>query len=72
MFKEIPHNRARSYIWAMAAEETGLEWTADVVYIEEPLRETAGTRISHMAYDIRKRQRVWTAVPMGSGLTMNE
>jgi len=42
------------------------------VCLQEPLRERAGIGISHLAYEIRKRKRVWTAVCKESGLITNE
>ena len=72
MFKVIQHNCARSYVWAIAALETGVERKANVVCLQEPLRERAGSGISHSAYDIRKRKRVWTGVRKGSSLTTKE
>jgi len=70
-FEAIQHNLARSYVWAMAVLETGVEQKADVVCLQEAPREIAGRGISHSAYVIRKRKRVWTAVCKGCGLTMN-
>jgi hypothetical protein len=35
-------------------------------------RERGGVGISHSAYQIRKRKRVWTAIPRGSGLVVDE
>jgi len=34
--------------------------------------EKGRIRFSHPVYEIRKEQRVWMAVPKGSGLAMNE
>jgi hypothetical protein len=56
----------------LAALEMGVEREADVVCLPEPPRKTAGSGISHAAYDIRKRTRVWTAGRKGRGLTTNE
>jgi hypothetical protein len=72
MFKVIQHNCARSYIWTMAALETAVEREADVECLHKPPRDRAGSRNSHPVYNIRKRKRVWTAVPKGSGLTTSE
>jgi hypothetical protein len=58
MLQAIQHNCARSYIWAMAALQMGVERKADVVYLQEPPIETAGIRISHSAYDVKKREGV--------------
>jgi hypothetical protein len=56
------------------ALETGVERRADVVCLQEPPRERerGGVRISHSAYEIRKRKRVWTAIRRGSGLVVDE
>jgi len=72
MIKAIQHNCARSYEWTMAALETGVERKADVVCLQEPPRERGGFGISHSAYEIRKRHRVWTAIRKGSGLVVDE
>jgi hypothetical protein len=56
----------------MAALETGVEREADVDCLQEPPRQREGSGISHPAYDIPKRKRVWMAVRQGSGLTLNE
>ena len=72
MIKAIQHNCARSYEWTIAARETGVEHRADVVCLEEPPRERGGIGISHSAYEIRKRKRVWTAIRKGSGLVVDE
>jgi len=42
----------------MAALQMGVERKADVVYLQEPPIETAGIRISHSAYDVKKREGV--------------
>jgi hypothetical protein len=39
---------------------------------QEPPRERGDIGISHSAYDIRKRKRVWTAIGKGSGLVVDE
>jgi len=54
MFRSIQHNCARSYVWTMAALETGMERKADVVAVQEPPRERVGIGISHPAHEIRK------------------
>jgi hypothetical protein len=72
MIKAIQHNCARSYKWTIAALETGVERKADVVCLQEPPRETGGFGISHLAYEIRKRKRLWTARRKGSGLVVDE
>jgi hypothetical protein len=56
----------------MAALETGVERKADLVMLQEPPEERGGIGISHSAYEIRKRKRVWTAVRKGSGLATDE
>jgi hypothetical protein len=72
MIRVIQHNCARSYEWTIAALETGVECRADVVCLQEPPRERGGIGISHSAYEIRKRKRVWTAIRRGSGLVVDE
>jgi hypothetical protein len=44
------------------------------VCLQEPPRERGrgGVGMSHSAYEIRKRKRVWTAIPKGSGLVVDE
>jgi hypothetical protein len=56
------------------ALEAGVERRADVVCLQEPPRERerGGVGISHSAYEIRKRKRVWTAIRRGSGLLVDE
>jgi len=72
MIRVIQHNCARSYEWTIAALETGVERRADVLFLQEPPRERGGIGISHSAYRIRKRKRVWTAIRRGSGLVVDE
>jgi hypothetical protein len=72
MIRVIQHNCARSYEWTTAALETGVERSADVVCLQQPLRERGEIGISHSAYDIRERKRVWTAIRKGSGLVVDE
>jgi len=72
IFRVIKHNCARSYEWTIAALETGVKGRADVVCLQEPPRERWGIVISHSAYEMRKRERVWTAIQRGSGLTVDE
>ena len=71
-FRAINPNCAMSYIWTMAVLETGVEWKAEVVCLQEPLTARAGIGISHSAYNIMKRKRVWPAVRNRCGLTTNE
>jgi len=56
----------------MAALEMGVEGKANVVRLQEPPRERAGSGISHSAYDHGKRMRVWTAILKGSGPSTNK
>jgi len=72
MIRVIQHNCARSYEWTIAALETGVERRANVVCFQEPPRETGEFGISHSAYEIRKRKRVWTAIRKGSGPVVDE
>jgi len=72
MINAVQHNCARLYAWTMAALETGVERKADLVILQELPEERGGIGISHSAYKIRKRKRVWTAVPKGSGLATDE
>jgi hypothetical protein len=72
MIRVIQHNCARSYEWTIAALETGFERRADVVCLQEPPRDRGEIGISHSAYDIRKRKRVWTGIRKGSGLVVDE
>ena len=52
--------------------ETGVERKGDVVCLQEPPRERGGSRISHSAYQIMNRTRVWTAIRKGSRLVGDE
>jgi endonuclease/exonuclease/phosphatase family metal-dependent hydrolase len=72
MTNPIKHNCARSYEWTIAALEMGVKRKADVMCLQEPPRERGGCGISHSAYEIRKRRRVWTAIRKGSGLVVDE
>jgi hypothetical protein len=56
----------------MAMLETAVEQKADVVCLQVPPRDRAGSGISHLAYDIWKWKKVWMAVRMVSSLPMNE
>jgi hypothetical protein len=56
----------------MATLETGVEWMADGVGRQEPLRDGAESGIGHRAYDFMKRRRVWMASTKGSSHTKNE
>jgi len=72
MIRVIQHNCARSYEWTIAALEMGVERRADIVCLQELPTERGGIGISHSAYEIRKRKRVWTAIRRGSGLVVDE
>jgi len=72
MIGVIQHNCERSYEWIIAALEPGVEPRADVVCLQEPQREKEGIGISHSAYEMRNRKRVWTAIARGSGLVVDE
>jgi hypothetical protein len=50
----------------------GVDWNADVVCLQEPTRERGGFGITHLAYEIRKRKRVWTVIRKGSGLVVDQ
>ena len=39
---------------------------------QEPTRDRGGVGISHSAYEMRKRERAWTAIQKGSGLVVDE
>jgi hypothetical protein len=56
----------------MAAVETIVERKADLGMLQEPPEERGAIGISHSAYEIRKRKRVWTAVRKESGLATDE
>jgi len=71
MFRAIQHNSARSYVWTMAGLEMVVERKADVVSLQEPPRERTGIGLSHPAYEIRERKRVWMVVRKGSGPITN-
>jgi len=72
MNRVIEHNGARSYEWTIAAVEMGVGRRADVVCLQEPPREKGGIGISHSAYEIRIKKRVWTAIQGWSGLVVDE
>jgi len=72
MIEVNQHNSERSYEWTIVVLETGVECRADVVCLPEPPRESGDIGISHSAYEIRKRKRVWTAIWKGSGLVVDE
>jgi len=72
MIKVIQQHCARSYQWTIAALETGVQRRADVVCLQEPSRDRGEIGISHLAYKIRKSNRVWTAIRKGSGLVVDE
>jgi len=72
MIRVIQHNCARSYEWPIAVLETGVEHRVDVVCLQESPRERGEIGISHLAYEIRKRKRVWTVIQKGSALVVDE
>jgi len=72
MIRVIQHNCARSYEWTIVVLETGVEHRADVVCLQEPPRESGDIGISHLAYEIRNRKRVWRVIQQGSGLVVDE
>jgi len=72
MIKAIQHNFTRSYEWTTAGQETGVECKADVVCLQEQPRERGGCGMRHSAYEIRKRQTVWTVIRKGNGLLVYE
>ena len=49
-----------------------VECTADLVCLQELARERGDSGISHSAYEIIKRNRVWTAIRKGSHLAVDE
>jgi hypothetical protein len=72
MSRAIQRNCARSYEWTIAALETGVERSADVVCLQEPPRDRKRFDLRHTAYELRERNRVWTAVHKGSSLAVDE
>ena len=72
MIGVIHHNCTRSYKWTIAALETGVECRVDVVCLEESPRDRGEIGISHSAYEMRKRNRLWTTIQEGSGLVVDE
>ena len=72
MIRVIQLNCAMSYEWTIASLETGVERRADVVCLQEPPIERGEIGISNLAYEMRKRNRVWTAIRKGSGLVVDE
>ena len=72
MVRVIHHICARSDMWTIAALETGVERRADVMCLPEPPNETGEIGISHLAPQIRKSKRVWTAIRKRSGLVVDE
>jgi len=49
-----------------------VERKADLVMLQEPPEERGGIGVSNSPYEIRKRKRLWTALPKGSGLATDE
>jgi hypothetical protein len=72
MIRAIKQNFARLYKWTNAVLVSAVQPHADVVCLQEPPRERGGFGICSSAEEIRKRKRVWTAVPKGSGLVVDE
>jgi hypothetical protein len=56
----------------MAALKTAVEQQDHLVLLQKPPGEKGRFRISHLAYDIRKRRRVWMVVSKGSGLATED
>jgi len=56
----------------MAALETGVDLKADLVHLQGPPAEKGRIGISHPAYEMRKRKRVWIVVRMGCGVATSE
>ena len=52
--------------------EMGVKHRIDVGRLQEPPRVRGSIGISHSAYKIRKRHRVWMAIRKGSGLVVDE
>jgi hypothetical protein len=72
MIRAIQHNCARTYQSTIAALETVVECTVDIVCMQEPPRERGGVGISDSAYEKRKRKTIWTVIQKGSGLVVDE
>jgi hypothetical protein len=68
----IQPNCARWYERTFVALETGVERRVDVVRLQGTPRETVGIRMSHSAYEIRKRKRILMAIWKGIGLVVDE
>jgi len=56
----------------MTVVEMGVDRKADLVLLQGPEGERGRIRISHPAYEIRKRTRVWMVVCQGSGFITDE
>jgi hypothetical protein len=65
---------AGSYKWTIAALETQVECTAEVVCLQKPPRKRGrgGVGISHSAYEIRKEITLQWAIQLRGGLAVNE
>jgi hypothetical protein len=72
MIRAIHHHWASSYVWTMAALETGEDRKADLVLLQEPAGGKGRIVISPPAYQIINRKRVWTAVRKQSVLATDE
>jgi len=72
MIRVSQQNCARSYEWTFVGLHMGVERRADVVCLQNPPGERGNIGISHSEYELRKRNRVWTAIWGGSGLVADE
>jgi hypothetical protein len=72
MIRFMQHGSTRSYKWTLAQLETGVKRSVDIVSSQQPRRERGVIGISHSAYEIRERTRVWTAIRKRSGLVVAE
>jgi len=71
MCRAIQYSWAMSRVWTVAACEKGVNRKADVVYLQQSMRQRSGIGISHYVYNNTKRISVWTMVCKGSNCTMN-
>jgi hypothetical protein len=72
MIGVIQYYSASSCEWTIPALQLGVELKVVVVYLQEPLRESEGIEISHVAYKMRNRNRVWTGIWRLSGFKVDE
>jgi hypothetical protein len=56
----------------MSTLKTKVEQKAAVVCLKQPVKERVGVGISHLAYEIQPKKRVWTAVGNGRGFATDE